>query len=297
MKINIISILAFLILPLGLFASPQVPDYIIFKNDTIPTYNLIVEQFLQQKEKDNGQLFGLSFRNSVDGSLGTSFNCWRGYQAIYKFENDSLFVIDIINCHSIKNFNKQTSKKFLTEIFGEKIKNNKVFVDWYTGIISFPSKNDKNTMLRWDGVFERIFLYETVIKIENGKVIKISNEENYTDIENGIERLERDSIKNILFDRVKNYSWKKLDKFDCSDKYIITINEDGKVGDIRMAWSDEEIKEFFTKREYNHCIKSMKNALSTLQFDIIKRKGIPIREDIILEIWIEENGNIENWSD
>jgi hypothetical protein len=72
-------------LPLGLFASPQVPDYIIFKNDTIPTYNLIVEQFLQQKEKDNGQLFGLSFRNSVDGSLGTSFNCWRGYQAIYKF--------------------------------------------------------------------------------------------------------------------------------------------------------------------------------------------------------------------
>jgi hypothetical protein len=294
MKINIIAVLAFLILPLRLIASSQEPDYIIFNNDTIPTYNLIVEQFLQKKEKDKGQLFGLSFRNPIDGSSGSSFNCWRGYQAIYKFENDSLFVVDIINCHSIKYFNKQTSKKYLAEIFGTKIKNNKVFVDWFSGIISFPSKKDKNKMLRWDRLFERTFLFETVLTIENGTVIKISNEENYTDIENGIERLERDSINKILFERVKNYPWKKLDKIDCSEKYIITINEDGKVGNVRMALSDKLIKVYFTKREYNHCITSIKKALSSLQFDIIKRKGIPIKEDIILEIWIEENGTIEN---
>lgn len=284
-------------LPSGVFASPQLPDYFIYERDTIPTYNLIVEQFLQQKEKDNGQLFGLSFRNSVNGTLGTSPNCWRGYQAIYKFENDSLFVTDIINCHSLKNFDKLISKKNLTEIFGEKIKNNKVFVDWFSGLISFPSKNDKNTRLRWDGVFERIFLYETVVKIKNGKVIKISNEENYAIIKNGINRLEKNSITNILFEKVKNYNRKKLDRFDCSDKYIITISEDGKVDGVRMARSDEEIKEFFTKREYNNCIKSMKKALSTLRFDIIKRKGIPIKENILLEIWIDENGNIENRSD
>jgi len=37
-------------------------------------------------------MFGLSFRD------GASFNCWRGYQAIYKIDNDSLFLVDIINC-------------------------------------------------------------------------------------------------------------------------------------------------------------------------------------------------------
>lgn len=64
-------------------ASPQLPDYIIYKNDTIPTYNLLVELYLQKLNPDEDKLFGLSFRNSLDG-LGASLNCWRGYQAIYK---------------------------------------------------------------------------------------------------------------------------------------------------------------------------------------------------------------------
>ena len=56
-----------------LFASPQMPDYIIYKNDTIVTYNLLVEQYLQKQEiVESEKLFGLSFRN------GASFNCWRG---------------------------------------------------------------------------------------------------------------------------------------------------------------------------------------------------------------------------
>ncbi len=44
------------------FGSPQLPDYIIYKNDTIPTYNLILEKLLQVKTTDEGKLFGLSFR-------------------------------------------------------------------------------------------------------------------------------------------------------------------------------------------------------------------------------------------
>ena len=40
--------------------SPQIPDYIIYENDTVQTYNLLVEQYLQNKKSDKGQLFGLS---------------------------------------------------------------------------------------------------------------------------------------------------------------------------------------------------------------------------------------------
>jgi hypothetical protein len=75
---------------LGAFASPQSPDYIIYKGDTLATYTLILEQYFQLQEKaDQGKLFGLSFRD------GATFNCWRGYQAIYKIDNDSLFLVDI----------------------------------------------------------------------------------------------------------------------------------------------------------------------------------------------------------
>lgn len=40
----------------------------------------------------------------------------------------------------------------------------------------------------------------------------------------------------------------------------------------------------------------MFSAIKDLKFDIIKDKGIPISEDIYIEIWIEDNGKIKNWT-
>jgi len=162
----ILTILIFILCLQNSFASsPQVPDYLIIKNDTIPTYNLLVEQYLQKIKNDNGRLFDLSFRNSIDGALGSSLNCWRGYQAIYKIENDSLFVTKLIDCHSLQS-KATNSNNYLKKLFGDKVKNNKVFIDWFSGNINFPSKRNDNKELRWDGVFERIFMYETVLMIK-----------------------------------------------------------------------------------------------------------------------------------
>ena len=100
MMSNLKNIFAFIltIWTTGLFASPQMPDYIIYGKDTIATYNLILESYLQRQDTSEiDKLFGLSFRD------GSSFNCWRGYQAIYKIENDSLFLVYIINCGELRN--------------------------------------------------------------------------------------------------------------------------------------------------------------------------------------------------
>lgn len=298
MKWSLTAIFTLLILT-NLIASPQVPDYIIYKKDTIPTYNLLVEQYLQTQKDDNGKLFDLSFRNSIDGQSGTSMNCWRGYQAIYKIENDSLFLSAIIDCHFLEN-KKQKPNNYIKKLFGDKVKSEKVFIDWYSGNISFPVKSKENKIIRWDGVFERVFLYETVITIEDGKIIEISNEENYVNLENGIDRMERDSINNILFGHIKNYKWNKLDKFDCGERYTVVIGENGKISNVLMTdyQTEKQIKEYWnTKREYIFCIKSIKKALSELQFDILKRKGKPIEEKIFIEIWFNEDGTMENWTD
>jgi hypothetical protein len=298
MKWNFTAIFTILILT-DLIASAQVPDYIIYKNDTIPTYNLLVEQYLQTRKDDNGRLFNLSFRNSIDGQLGASMNCWRGYQAIYKIENDSLFVSAIIDCHSLENKNQKPTNH-IKKVFGDKVKSNKVFINWYSGNISFPEKSKENKIIRWDVVFERIFLYETAIKIEDGKIIEISNEQNYVDLENGIDRMERDSISNIVFDHIKNYKWTKLDKFDCGEKYTVVIGKNGKITDVIMTdyQTEEKIEQYWdTKREYNFCVKSVKKALSELQFDILKRKGKPTEEKVFIEIWFNEDGTMENWTD
>ena len=43
--------LIIILFAIRIFASPQIPDYIIYKGDTIPTYNLILEQLLHLQNK------------------------------------------------------------------------------------------------------------------------------------------------------------------------------------------------------------------------------------------------------
>ncbi len=289
-KLSFLLVLILILSSFRLFASPQTPDYIIFNRDTIATYNLILEQYLQQQEKaESERLFGLSFRN------GASFNCWRGYQAIYKIDHDSLFLVDIINCGERRNgkIDKAASVEKMKGIFGDQVVNGRVNIYWFSGDINFPLNNK---VLRWDGVFYTIYEKETVINITNGKVLKIEAVENYVDDPRRINRKDKNKVSDILFKKLKKARWRNPEDFDCSDKYLITIDENGTISKVRMLYTDQEIEKYYEKEEYDFCIKFIYNALKTLKFDIIKDKGKPISEDIYLEIWITDKGKIENWT-
>jgi hypothetical protein len=273
-----------------LSASPQIPDYIIFKGDTIATYNLILEQYLQTQEKaQTEKLFGLSFRE------GASLNCWRGYQAIYKIDNDSLFLVGIIRCGELRSgkIDKAVSSEKMKALFGDQLLNDRVILAWFAGYLSFPLSNK---VLRWDGVFYTIFEKERVVSISNGKVVKVEDVENYVDDPKRIDRKDKSKVSDVLFKRLKKAKWKNREDYDCSDKYLVTIDENGNVSKVRMAYSEEEIDKYYERSEYNFCIDKMLNALKTLKFDIVKDKGKPIAEDIYIEIWVEDNGKVENWT-
>ena len=266
------------------------PDYVIYGNDTIATYNLILEQYLQRLDStETEQLFGLTFRD------GASFSCWRGYQAIYKIENDSLYLVNIINCGELRNgrIDKTQSNEKIKSIFGNKFRNGKVHIDWFDGYINFPLIND---VLRWDGVFYTIFEREKVLTISNGLIEKVDDFDNYIDDPKRIDRRDKSKISNLLFKKLKKAKWKNPNEFDCSEKYFVTINENGIVSKVRMVLSDEEINEYYEPDEFNFCIDKIMTALKDLKFDIIMDKGKPISEDIYIEIWIEDNGRIKNWT-
>lgn len=280
-----------------LFASPQMPDYIIFKGDTIATYNLILEQYLQRHDTaKTEQLFGLSFRNSTGASF--SFNCWRGYQAIYKVDNDSLFLVDIINCGELRNgkIDKAASIEKMKSIFGNNIINDRIFINWFSGDLNFPLSNK---VLRWDGVFYKIYEKETVVNVAFGKILNMENVENYIDNPKAIDRKDKDKISDILFKKIKKQKWLNIDSIDCSGKYLVTIGNDGKVSKVTMLGyqSQDTIDKYWERNEYDYCINTIFSSLKKLQFDILKDKGKPISEDIYIEIWFDEKkGKIENWT-
>lgn len=272
------------------FASPQLSDYIIFKGDTIVTYILLLEQYFQTQGKaEQGKLFGLSFRD------GASQNCWRGYQAIYKVDNDSLFLVDIIYCGERRSgkIDKAASAEKMKSIFTDQFFNDRVYINWFSGDMKFPLTNK---ILRWDGVFYTIYEREKVISIANGKVLTTEDVENYVDDPKRIDRKDKNKISDILLKKLKKSKWKNKEDFDCSEKYMVTIDGNGNVSKVRMLYAEEELDEYFEKDEYNFCINKVYNALKSLKFDIIKDKGKPIAEDIYIEIWIKDNGKLENWT-
>ncbi len=276
----------------GLFASPQIPDYIIYGNDTIATYNLILENYLQRQDTaKTDKLFGLSFRNTA--SFTSSFNCWRGYQAIYKIENDSLFLVNILDCDELENgeINKVRSSEKIKAIFGHRFIGERVFINWFIGSISFPLTNE---VLRWDGVFYKIFEKEKVIAISNGLVTKIEDVDNYIDDPKRIDRRDVSKISDLLFKKLKRVKWKNINVFDCSNTYFITIDENGKISKVRTQYSKEEIEKDSERNRF--CTNTIFNALKSLEFEIIMDKGKPLSDDIYLEIWIDDDGKIENWT-
>lgn len=260
-----------------LFGSPQKPDYIIYGKDTFETYNLILEQYLQGIDTANTkQLFGLSFRDAA------TLNCWRGYQALYKIEHDSLFLVAIINCGelSIGTVDTAKSSEKIKSIFGSKYRNNRVMMDWYDGNINFPLTNK---VLRWDGVFYKLFEKEKVISISKGLITKLEDVENYIDDPNRINRRDKNKISKLLLKKLKKTKWKNKNGFECDEQYVVTIDENGTISKVRSLYSEEDGK-YFNNEEYDFCINKILNALKDLKFDIIKDKGKPISESIILTL-------------
>lgn len=234
-------------------------------------------------------LFGLSFRE------GASTICWRGYQAIYQVTSDSLFLTAITRCGERWEgaIDKSASNARMREIFKEKVVNDRVFIDWFSGDISFPL-TDK--VLRWDGVFYKIFEQEKVIRVSAGKITKLKSVENYVDAPRRIDRRYKTRIAPLFFEKIKNARWLKKDSCDCSETYLVTINGKGKISAARMDYTPEEKAEFFVRKDYDYCISNLLWSLRKMRFDIIRDKGKPKSEVIKIEIFINSDGEIEDWT-
>jgi hypothetical protein len=284
---NIIVIFTLLIFSNGLCASPQLPDYLIYKNDTIPIYRLILEEYLNKNANDQGNLFGYKFRDEFGGG---SVNCWRGYQAIYEISNDSLFLKHIISCgEKFKSIDTALSDKEMLRLFTDKHKKGKVFIDWYSGNLSIQD----GELLRWDGVFNRTFEKEKTFHFSHGKLTGVKKTSNYIDDPKRLNRKFEDKISDIIFEGIKNVKWESFKDYNCSYPYTITIGKNGEVEKVVIYLKSDSVE---LLKEVEYCTNILSDKLKKLKFDIIKSDGIPIEENVLLHLWVNDDGTIENWT-
>lgn len=291
MRQNLMIIFLLLLSTANLKASPQAPDYLIVGKDTIPLYQLILEDYLYsiKQSTDNNSLFGFSFRD--DFGYGNTTNCWRGYQAVYSLENDSLFLKYIIPCNLLRKLDANdinNSNEQMQKIFQEKVKNNKVFIDWFSSEFTTP----KGKPIWWDGIFTTIYEKEELYSIRKGILVDKHIVNNYQKVKGGISRKKQEMSK-AVFNEIKKLNWKKLDdEFLCSDTYCLEIDSRGKVISVEKNDQGVELDESDI-----YCQNIIKKQLQKLQFDIILYHGYPFNDKFCIEVFYDDTTKkLENWS-
>lgn len=157
-----LTILIFLFISNGLFATEQALDRLIYKGDTI-----LIDKFplVEIWEKDSL----LQKRISEKQDCFTT-SCWREHIGIWKIENDSLFLVGLKDCCEYDEIP-------LTEVFDKDIlKDGKVFAGWYTdriraGFGKFLEFDEE----KWEDKYE----HQIEIEFKNGKVLKLKSTKNY----------------------------------------------------------------------------------------------------------------------
>lgn len=140
-------IILHLLITFNLSATIQDPDLLLIEGDTVYLKSFPLEELELQY-----QPFGLT------RSTAPSSACWRGYQAIWRLQNDSLFLEKILECSlGYESFaiggnagepirkSQPPKEENLQELFRKnglkgKMKDNRVFADWYNGVLVVPSE-------------------------------------------------------------------------------------------------------------------------------------------------------------
>ncbi|EDP94945.1 hypothetical protein U8527_15420 [Kordia algicida OT-1] len=252
--------------------SPQLPDLLKIGNDTIYIYTLPLEGLSQEKFDKLSHTI-----SKFEKGLHIGTNLWRGFQAVWEFKNNQLYLTDIKDA--------KHSKKILQTVFPH-FKNGVVKATWFSSFLVIP----KDKMLRWDGVAETTYLKEEILHFRKGNLKKRKLLDNHIEVENGISRINQKSIPKILFEQVKKLDWETLSKDYCDDKYIITIGKKGKVTKVKIAsFSESKWDIFWDNFSNRKCNRLIRKNLRELQFDIIKWHGKPIKETYELDLFYDDD--------
>jgi len=122
----------------------QVAEIIRYKGKNKYMQTEPLQQYLEKE--------GRSF-SSFDSS------CWRGYYALWEFNNNKLYLVELVNC-LFKN------KVDLQNMFNQN--QEKVFANWYSGDIVIPTGELlEEGLFGIDNVYER----NIILKFKNGILI------------------------------------------------------------------------------------------------------------------------------
>jgi hypothetical protein len=206
----------FILLLLGIFslqsihATTQVPDHLIYKNDTFQISIYPLEKHLGWNQKTTCGITA----------------CWRGYSAIWEIKNDSLFLVKLNPCFPSLGCDLGSNLKLLNE----KTQRKNLVASWFTDQIVLKS-----------GKYYKEFdlhEFEERISFTKGKISEKSIMSNIDRIKNLLFKQNVIQTKDTFLYYLNRNSnlrdGKNTKSFNCFDEYLLTYDKNGKILNVQL---------------------------------------------------------------
>ena len=217
MKLSLFTIIFYFIAISKGLSSPQVSDLIIINNDTLPLYSLPLEKYLNEN----------NISPNIFDNYGFSTGCYRSYRAIWKLQNDSLFLVALNSCLS-DSINIPFSL-----IFEDDILHNNIFANWLTDTLWIETGNKIfYDHIGWGWYYDR----EKAIKISKGVAINITEYDYSHKIFISEINTDNFSLKDHY---CKKINWENIPVPESEIKIIVNLNSDTSYVIHNMNYADK----------------------------------------------------------
>lgn len=229
-----------------IFATDQIPDFLIYKGDTLPIHVNPLESYFEDRCRPDS-----IFEKYGDNSTASL----RGYTGYWELRNDSLFLIELRG---------MSEKIKLSLIFSDRKTDTKIFADW----VDFSILNSYGELIYAQyPSFASIYEYEREFFFSKGiltKIIKYNNQKSHkSKFADNPELLNKYLKENINYLNIPNLAYEKAHVF----VRISKVTEDGKIDSVEVVKS-------FDSTLNNEAIRVVK---SIPDWDVFYTKGQQIQ--------------------
>lgn len=206
------------------FGTAQIPDFLIYKGDTLSIYANPLEIYFDNHLRPDSLFAELGYNSTA---------CWRGYIAYWELKNDSLFLLEVQG---------DSTKIDLSLIFEDRDTKSKIFADWY----SYSILNPYGKLLHYEHMgygsiyeFEKEFTFKNGIHTET-KIYDNSKSRKSKFTENP-ELLKKYIQDNIDYSNITSEPYEKARVF----VQILSVTAEGKIDSVNVirGWDNERDKE------------------------------------------------------
>lgn len=218
-KQRLFSILFYFTFTIGkLFSTAQIPDFLIYKGDTLAIYANPLESYFDKILRPDSIFDKYGYNSTA---------CWRGYIGYWELKNDSLFLLEL---------NGYSQKIDLSLILKDKDPNKKIFADWVNQSIINPY----GKLVHYEHAdYASIYEFEKDFFFKNGILTKITEYDNSKSKKSKF--MEKPELLRDFFQTNINYSNITNDPYKRAKVIvkICNVSEYGKIDSVEVLRSSD----------------------------------------------------------